>query len=59
MRVKSVFSCNSYGTIKHLFFDCQRAKTIRRIIHIATGLTPPRCIPHVLGNWLTGIGGSE
>jgi cytochrome bd-type quinol oxidase subunit 2 len=31
------------------------AKTIWNIVHIATGLYPPRSISHMLGNWLTGI----
>ena len=51
--------CNCNETIKHLFFDSQHAKTISRIVHIATGLTPPRSITHMLRNWLTGVGGNE
>ena len=25
------------------------------LVHIATGLTPPKSISHMLGHWLTGI----
>jgi hypothetical protein len=47
--------CDCNETIKHLFFNCQHAKDIWRVVQIATGLTPPRSIRHILGNWLTGI----
>ena len=47
--------CNCNETIKHLFFDCQHAKIIWHIVHIATGLTPPKSISHMLGYWLTGV----
>ena len=46
-------------TIQHLFFDCQCAKTIWRVVHVATGLTPPKLITHMLRNWLTGISKKE
>ena len=58
MRVKSCFYyCNE--TIKHLFFDCQRAEIIWRIIHLAIWLTPPKPVPNMLENWLTVTGNSE
>jgi hypothetical protein len=47
--------CDLKETIQHLFFDCQHAKTIWRVVHVATGLTPPKSITHMLRNWLTGI----
>ena len=47
--------CDCNETIKHLFFDCQHAKIIWGIVHIAAGLTPPKSISHMLGHWLTGI----
>ena len=51
--------CDLNETIQHLFFDCQHAKTIWRVVHVATGLTPPKSIRHMLRNWLTGISKQE
>jgi hypothetical protein len=51
------YDCNE--TIKPLFFDCQHAKAIWCIIRIPIGLTPPRSISHVFGNWLTSFGNGE
>ena len=51
--------CDLNETIQHLFFDCQHAKTIWRVVHVATGLTPPKLITHMLRNWLTGISKKE
>ena len=51
----SYYNCNE--TIKHLFFNC--AKVIWRIIQIATGLTPPRSVTHMLGNWLQKFNAQE
>lgn len=36
--------------IKHLFFKCQHANVIWRVVNIATGLTPWKLIVHMLGN---------
>jgi hypothetical protein len=47
--------CDCNETIKHLFFNCQHAKDIWRVVQIATRLTPPRSVRHMLGNWLTSI----
>jgi hypothetical protein len=47
--------CYHNETIKHLFFNCQHAKTIWRIGDIANGLTPPTSISHMFGYWLTVI----
>jgi len=46
-------------TIHHLFFNCQHAKTIWRVVHVTTSLTPPKLITHMLRNWLTGISKKE
>jgi len=47
--------CDLNETIQHLFFDCQHAKIIWRVVQVATGLTPPKSMTHMLRNWLTGI----
>ena len=45
--------CNCNESITHLLFDCHRAKEIGKIVYLATGLTPPKYISHMLGNWLS------
>lgn len=47
--------CDSNETIKHIFFECQHAKTIQRVVNIATGLTQEKSITHMLSNQLIGI----
>ena len=47
--------CNCNKTIKHLFFDCYHAKTIWRTVYIATGLTPPNFVSHMLEVWLSNF----
>ena len=47
--------CDLNETIQHLLFDCQHAKTIWRVVYVATGLTPLKSITHVFRNWLSGI----
>ena len=49
--------CNK--TIKHLFFNCQHAKVIWRAVQVATGLTPPRSVTHMLGNRLQNFNAQE
>jgi hypothetical protein len=44
--------CNANETIKHLLFNCHHAKQIWRIVYLATGLPPPKSVPHMFGNWL-------
>jgi hypothetical protein len=44
--------CNANETIKHLLFDCHHAKQIWRIVYLATGLSPPKSVSHMFGNWL-------
>ena len=51
--------CDLNETIQHLFFDCQHAKIIWRVVQVATGLTPPKSMTHMLRNWLTGISMKE
>ena len=46
-------------TIHHLFFNCQHAKTIQRVVHVAAGLIPTKSIVYMLRNWLTGISVKE
>ena len=53
----SYYNCNE--TIKHLFFDCQHAKVIRRTVLVATGLTSPRLVTHILGIWLQNFNAQE
>jgi len=47
------YNCNK--TIKYLFFDCHHVKTVWRTIYIATGLTPPSSVSHMLGSWLSNF----
>ena len=42
--------CNCNESITHLLFDCHHAKEVWRIVYLATGLTPPRSVSHMLGN---------
>jgi hypothetical protein len=51
--------CDLNETIQHLFFGCQHAKTIWRVVQVAAGLTPPKSIAHMLRNWLMGISTKE
>ena len=47
--------CDHNESINHLFFDCHFAKTVWRIVHMTFGLSPPKNIPNLFGNWLKGI----
>jgi hypothetical protein len=47
--------CDGNEPIHHLFFDCPFAKIIWRIIHMMFGLSPPKNIKNLFGNWLKGI----
>ena len=51
---KCVF-CHHDETIKHLFFQCQFARSIWSIIQIGSTLYPPRSIANIFGNWLNGV----
>jgi hypothetical protein len=47
--------CHHDETIKHLFFQCQFARSIWSAIQVASRLSPPRSVANILGNWLHGI----
>jgi hypothetical protein len=47
--------CDEKESIQHLFFDCPFAKIIWHLIHISFGLSPPKNINYLFGNWLKGI----
>jgi hypothetical protein len=47
--------CDNKESIQYLFFDCPLAKIIWRIIHMTFGLSPPKNINNLFGNWLKGI----
>jgi hypothetical protein len=53
--VKKCCFCYQNETIKHLSLNCHHAKIIWRVVNIATGLTPPKSVSHMLGNLLTGM----
>ena len=55
MEVCSVCFCHHDETIKHLFFQCKLARSIRSVIQIAFALYPPCSVANVFGNWLHGI----
>jgi len=42
--------CNYDESIQHLFFQCDFAKFIWRIIEVAFGLTVPQNVTHIFGN---------
>jgi hypothetical protein len=43
--------CNLDETIQHLFFDCQLATVMWRIVHISFNITPPMNIFRMLAEW--------
>ena len=47
--------CNFDETIQHLFFDCQLARIIWRIVHVSFNITPPMNILHMFNGWLIGL----
>jgi hypothetical protein len=47
--------CNQDETIKHLFFRCGFAKSIRSVIQLASALYPPCSVTNIFGNWLNGV----
>jgi hypothetical protein len=51
---KCVF-CHEEETIKHLFFQCQFARSIWSIIQIGSTLYPPKSVANIFGNWLNGV----
>ena len=51
--------CNCNESITQLLFDCHHAKEIWKIVYLATGLTPPKSISRMLGNWLSNFDNNE
>jgi hypothetical protein len=47
--------CTHDETIKHLFFQCNFARSIWSVIQAASGLYPPTIIANVFENWVHGI----
>jgi hypothetical protein len=47
--------CSQDETIKHLFFQCNLARSIWSVIPAASGLYTPTSIANLFGNWLHGI----
>jgi hypothetical protein len=47
--------CSHDETIKHLFFQCNFARSIWSVIQAASGLYPPTSITNIFGNWVHGI----
>jgi hypothetical protein len=47
--------CEGKESIQHLFFDCPFAKIVWRIIYMTFGLSPPKNIYNLFGNWLKDI----
>ena len=54
-----VLLLNYNESITHLPFDCHHAKEIWRIVYLATGLTPPRLVSHMLENSLSNFSDKE
>ena len=51
---KCVF-CHHDESIKHLFFQCNFARSIWSAIQIASNLYPPCSVANIFGNWLNGV----
>jgi hypothetical protein len=51
--------CNNYETIQHLFFNCELAKFIQRVIHLVSGLPPPNNIRYMFGAWVHDMNSSN
>jgi len=47
--------CNFDEAIQHLFFDCQLARIIWRIVHVSFNITPHMNILHMFNGWLIGL----
>jgi hypothetical protein len=52
---KTCVFCSHDEIIKHLFFQCNFARSIWSVIQAASGLYPPTSIANVFGNWVHGI----
>jgi hypothetical protein len=47
--------CNLEETIQNLFFDCQIARIMWRIVQVSFNITPPLNIAHMFTGWLNGV----
>jgi hypothetical protein len=47
--------CNLDETIQHLFFDCQLATIMWRIVQVSFSVTPPMTIFLMFNGWLNKI----
>ena len=47
--------CHHNETIKHLFFQCNFARSIWSVIQVGSNLYPPSSVANIFGNWLHGI----
>jgi hypothetical protein len=52
---KTCVFCPQDEIIKHLFFQCNFARSIWSVIQEASGLHPPTSITNIFGNWLHDI----
>jgi hypothetical protein len=52
---KTCCFCDKEEIIQHLFIDYPLAKIIWLIIHMSFGISPPKNITNLFGNWLHGI----
>ena len=51
--------CSAEEIFAHLFFDCDQARLVWRIIHTTFGIHRPRSITHMFGSWLFWIKGGH
>lgn len=54
--IRTCCFCDKDETIQHLFFSFHVARFVWRVAHIALNLPSPSSVPHMLGNWLNGLG---
>jgi hypothetical protein len=47
--------CYKDESIQHLFFECPLAKILWRLVHMTFGLTSPKNVKNLFGNWFVGI----
>jgi hypothetical protein len=47
--------CHKDETIRHLFFECQLARTTWNIVQVTTNHYPPCSISNMFNSWLWGI----
>ena len=52
---KQCVFCHHDETIKHLFFQCEFARSIWSAIQIGSTLHPPSTVANIFGSWLNGV----